>query len=210
MSKIIAQDQTLELKVFCRAISQTGINVLHYKVMGTTGNSLTDVTLANQLSQLAAPVYKAWLPTAFSYSGCRLQIIQPAPAAVYVTSTASSGFGTVVGDPLPPQSSVLVSKRSNLAGRINRGRVYLPFWSETHCDAQGVITAAGQTLAANWATQFMATITVTVGGDSVTIAPVVYNRKTGGSVFIARTVIPAQFATQRRRSQINRGDLTGP
>lgn len=210
MAAILAEGDILEGKFFCRDESQTGINVVHFYVAGVAGGSLTDQQVCTALSTLAGPLYRAWMAAGQRYSGMRLQRIRPLPAPVAVTSTVGNGAGTGGGSALPSQSALLVSKRSLFAGRANRGRAYLPFWSDAFNSADGHPTAAGLALAQAWATQFLSALNVAVGGASVSLLAVVYNRASGGSVVISNAIIRDAWATQRRRSEINRPDSTGP
>ena len=164
----------------------------------------------DSLSTTVAPLFKAMMSNQASYSGLRVQKIKPLPVTVAVVSTNGAGVGTTGTLNTPPQSSILLSKRTAFAGRANRGRMYISFPSDSYTLANGGITAGGITAATALANLLFSTITVTVGGASVTIAPIIYQKATGMSVFLTNIVIPATYATQRRRSGINRGDVVGP
>jgi len=210
MSYTIQANDVLEIKSFCRQLAQTGVNVLHYFVTGVAGGSLTDQQVVDGLSTTLAPLYKAMMSNQASYSGLRVQKIKPAPVTVAVVSTNGAGVGTTGTLNTPPQTAMLMSKRTAFAGRANRGRMYISFPSDSYTLANGGITAGGITAATALANTLFASITVTVGGASVTLAPIIYQKATGTSVFVTNIVFPASYATQRRRSGINRGDSVGP
>lgn len=210
MATNLAANMILELKFFTKKGVQSGINVRHYNVNSVAGGAMTDQQLCDAMSTTAAPLYKNYLTNGASYTGLRTQIISPLPVAAAVISTNGAGGGTIAGEDLPTAATLLLSLRTNLAGRANRGRVYLPFWSETHNSATGSPTAAAITLATNWANGLIATLNVVVGGVTVNISPVVWQRGPRTSTFVQSTVIRTEWATQRRRSLINRPDTLGP
>lgn len=57
--------------------------------------------------------------------------------------------GVQGGDAISPQVALLVSKTSGLAGRQNRGRMYIPGQSETNVDGAGVVLPTFRTTAQN-------------------------------------------------------------
>jgi hypothetical protein len=210
MAVTLAVDDTLEAKFFCRQDTQNGINVIHYRVTAVAGGSLTDTQVVALLSARVANLYRALMSASSSYEGVRLQRVRPLPQPVAVVSTVALGVGTAGGSNLPSQAAYLISKRSNLAGRANRGRTYLPFISDVFNAASGVPNAGGLAAANDWAVAMLQSFTLVVGAATVTLAPMIYNRGTGGSVFMVGFTIRAKWATQRRRSEINRGDQVGP
>lgn len=210
MAVLIAANDILEVKGFNKDATQQAVNVWHYFVSGITGASLTDQQVCTALSAQVAPLYKALQSVGSSYLGLRLQRIRPGTVPAAVISTSGTGAGTAAGGPLPSMASILLSKRTNLAGRANRGRLYLPFISDLFLSGTATVTAGGVTAATNWSNAMFATITVTIGGDAVTLQPVINNRDPAGTVFMTSVAIRDNFATQRRRSLINKGDSFGP
>lgn len=206
----LAVNDVLEIKLFTRNGGQTGINVLHYNVQTIGGGAITDQQVADAFSTFIAPSMKALMSTQSSYSGLRVQRISPLPVPVAVTSTNGAAVGTTGVDVIPAQASALISKRTNLAGRMNRGRVYLPFIALNHTTSGGQLNAGGLTAVGNWAAAAMALITIVAGGVTLTMAPVIWNRGPRTLVFVTTAVIRTPLATQRRRSLINRGDVVGP
>lgn len=206
MATLLALNDVVEAKFFNRDQAQTGINVLHYKVTAVAGGSLTDQQVVDSLSTTAAPLYKGLMSGTTSYSGARLQRVTPLPMPVAVSSTNGAGAGTAGGTPQSSQTALLITKRTALAGRANRGRTYLPFLSINFISGIGEVNAGGIAAATAYANGMFATITVVVGGASVSLQPVIFQRATLTNVPITSLVIRAAYATQRRRSFINRGD----
>lgn len=211
MAQQLLLNDIVEVKFFCSAGGiQNGINVLHYKVSGVPVPGVTDSDAAAALSTQAAPLYKAYLPTGTRYEGVRLQIVRPGlfPAAV---SVAGAGVGLIAQDRLPSQVAFLLSLRTGVAGRSGRGRVYLPFWPETYNSSTGRPEAVAVTAATNWSNAMIANLTVTVGAFSCVLSPVIMSKVGALATPIVTTVLIRQeWATQRRRSQINRPDVLGP
>lgn len=210
MATTLTAGDTLEVKLFSQNLAQQGINVLHYIVTGIAGGAMTDQTLATNLDGSFAPLYKAFLPTVCAYKGLRLQKIFPLPVAAAVVATGNAGAGLRAFDPLPSQAAMVIKKASNLAGRINRGRAYLPFWSEAENDASGFPTAGALVFADNWRNFALNTIVVVVAGVTVTLTPVIWHDATVSVTIITGSVVRERWGTQRRRSEINKADVIGP
>jgi hypothetical protein len=210
MAVILKIGDILEAKIFCSNGQQQGINVLHYRVKSFTGAAYSDAAFADKMSQSAAPLYKVYLPTACRYEGVRAQVIFPLPVQAAQVSTNSAGFGTVIADPLPSQASFLVKKNTALAGRRFRGRMYLPFWGESMSDATGRPTGPANTAALDIATLLLTEQTWGVFPDQVVLTPVLWSREFSDYQAVTGVVLRAAWATQRRRSLINKGDTIGP
>lgn len=157
-----------------------------------------------------APLYKAYLPAACSYRGTRLQILDGNPPPIAVKSTGNAGAGLVAQDPLPSQASGLVTKLTNTSGRTGRGRLYLPFWPEGTNDASGFPSAAAQVQMDNIAAVTLTPWAVVIGAVTVTVQPVLLNRALLTTIDITSWTPRGRWATQRRRSEINRADTIGP
>lgn len=197
-------------KFYCNQQNQQAINSVTMAVTGTVGAGLTDAAAVDLLSTTFGPAYKAWMSGAQFYEGMRLQVTT-VPKYPYVKSIDGAGAGAGVGTNLPSQVAVCVQLHSATFGRRAQGRVYLPFWTTTDLSQPGYLANTGATKAANWATLMIGPITVSnVGGDSVTFRPQIFSKKFGMYFDIINAVVDTSFATQRRRSNINRPDAIGP
>lgn len=103
--------------------------------------------------------------------------------------------GTRAGDPLPPNAPPIISWRTGLFGRRNRGRSYMPSGVETDQSA-GEITVGFSNALSAYATTCQ-NITASVLGD--TFEQVVFS-KTGLVVNpVTGFIVRGTLATQRRR-----------
>jgi hypothetical protein len=109
--------------------------------------------------------------------------------------------GGAGGDQLPTNVAILIQKRTGLAGRKNRGRLFLGGVAASHINMNGVpnalqasALAAVQTTADN----FLVAMTSSEGGPSCT--PMILHPAPGaqGTVVLALSV-QARLATQRGR-----------
>lgn len=210
MPNALFLNDVIECKFFCNDQVQNGINVIHYMASATVGGGVTDQDVANAMSTSVAPLYKNYLAVGNRYAGLRVQIVNPNlfPAVV---SLNGAGAGVNVSDALPPSASFLLSPRTNIAGRAGRGRTYLPFWNEDQSNVGGHPTAGAIALATAWSNGVFATLNVVVGGNSVTLTPIIWSRRAPlARNQVLNVVIRSEWATQRRRSFINKPDVLGP
>lgn len=215
MARQFQVGDTFEIKFFCNDGQQNGINVLHYNCVAIGGGGATDADATAALSAAAAAVYIPYLNVNAKYAGARGQIINPGPVQVAQISTAGNGQGVRNGDCLPPQVAFLLSPRTATAGRNGRGRVYLPFWAESESSGIGVPNVDAIDFATAWSTAMFAQLNVANGLATATLSPVILSRRQNKlPVFVTRpvtnVVIRQRWASQRRRSLINRSDTLGP
>lgn len=102
-------------------------NLLHYLVVAEEGTGASIQAIAVGFSTAAATVYKPLLPVNASYRGCLATKIFPLPSGATSGSQAGNGPGTAVGEPMPATVAGVITKQTGLAGRRNRGRVFIPF-----------------------------------------------------------------------------------
>jgi hypothetical protein len=114
-----------------------------------------------------------------------------------------SHAGTVSGDSLPPQTAILISRRSVEVGARNRGRTYLPAPAEsTQVDGEMDTTNAG-----NVSTSINA---VRIALVSAGHTPVIYNTKvsTADPVIQTNKTITLEEVDRILRSQRRRQEKT--
>lgn len=203
MASLIAAGAVLELAYATRQQAQMGYNVIHYRARVTTGQP-TDQDVVDAMDGLAAPLYKAYLPTAVTYWGTKGSVIFPLPRRAMVTQGSNRGAGTVNTDPLPKQVTLVITKQTNNAGRRYRGRTYLPFWGESQNDAGNRPTNAATAAAATIGVALLqAQVIIGVAG-TVTIDPILWHRATQTYDIITQTRPGILWATQRRRGDFGR------
>lgn len=196
----------LEITFGCTAEGQNGLNVRHAKVVAQAGAGVTDQVLAEKLSTTFAPEYKGLLSITAAYLGCKVRIMEPIPG-IPAFSNLFAGAGSQPGDILPTQVAGLIKLTSDFGGRQGRGRVYVPFPSESTSDASGDPNADYLTRLQDLGDLFVGTFTAAVALDSTTIQWVVSKSAVGKTIPLKRAVPRTHWATQRRRSEINRSDV---
>lgn len=200
----------LQISYYCTTVNQNGINVVQYRVSSIIGGGCTDAEIAAAISTLAAPVYKAYLPPTAKYSGLRLRFLEKDPLPVPVSDVSGAGVGVLAGDLMATQAAGIIEKRTNFGGPGGRGRMYLPFICEASNDLNARPNAAWLVLAAALGTVVLTAQTVIVGGRQTTLTPIIYDRLDGVRTDISSFVPGSEWATQKRRSQVNRADNLGP
>lgn len=85
-----------------------------------------------------------------SFTGVSIRNVNVANQAL-ISSTGAAKPGTSTGTALPSEVAIVVTLRTALTGRANRGRIYIPGWATTALGANDVIAAAAVTALQNWA-----------------------------------------------------------
>lgn len=210
MSTALLVGDVIQVKCYASFQQQGSINVLHYICGATTGGTVTDVAVAQQLEATFAPLYKAWLPTVCIWEGVRVQRIHPGITPVAVVNTANKGAGTVLGDPLPGLVAGVVTKRTALAGRKGRGRMFLPFFSEgaSGVDAKpGAVVKAAMQAFANAA---LTTINVVSGGANMPLTPTLFRKSGAVATPVTGNLVRDDWYRAGRRGSGNKPDRIGP
>lgn len=126
------------------------VNVLHAQLPG--GESVnaglaaawaTDLNALHDSSGLAAVQ-----PATVTIDRVGVRDLRVANQAMHEADVNSPGTGT--GDLLVRAASVVVTMRTNLAGRSFRGRSYVPGFNEAQNGADGTIAPAASAAAAAW------------------------------------------------------------
>ena len=180
---------------------QAGINIRYWKVDSFTGTEATPAQCATALDALVAPAYKPLLVASATYRGVGFRRITGVKTIQYYT-TANTGVGTVAGDQLPTQVSGLITFYSTTPGRSGRGRFYVAFPGEADNTATANAQATYVTRLTTLGNIFAISLVAPGTGGSTTLIPVLYNRKTTGTIplFPGGTVYPhSTWATQRKR-----------
>lgn len=208
MANVTAGD-AYQFTIVCRQAGQNGINVRYFLVDSTTGLVRPKQAWLDVVSGVMADKYKPLISSAAVYRGIAMRDVSIALPELLL-STAGSGAGTAIGDPLPSQSCGLITVRGPGAARHNHGRVYIPFPSEDDNAANGGVSVSYGTRADLLGTALTGTniYNILIPAFSVTgrwyIAP---NRGTGIKTFLETFTTRGFWATQRRRSLLNRSDL---
>lgn len=132
-----AVGEVFRVTFFCRATDQLAVNVRYFKCGGIVGLTPTETQVANQMDTVFAPLYKALLSANADYKGMQIQMIGPGPSRIPIFVNASVGAGAVAGNVMARQASGIATFKTALAGRANRGRIYVPFPSVADDTALG-------------------------------------------------------------------------
>ena len=185
--------------------SQAGLMVHHYECNATGGGSATDQDAVTALSTIFGPLIKPLMATTASYLGALFQILRPTLRPT-VYSTAGNGAGTALNDPLPSQTTGIITLRSNVAGRGGRGRKYIPFPAEGDNLTGQTPTAGYLTAAGSLGTALVAQRVITgMVGNTATLVPIIFRRANPvGSPLVESFTVRSKWATQRRRGSYGR------
>lgn len=207
MPTSIVTGAVIEVRPLMTTAGQLGINVLHYLCTSHTGLGATTQEIANLFNTANAARYKALISVAATFRGIGCRAIFPLPPSVEDFTTALLGVGTVAGDILPLQTCGLVKKASALAGRKNRGRMYIPFPGEADSDVNGLPTAGYITrLDSLNGSIFPGQVFIGAAGSS-TCSFGVWSRINQLFVFTPTAINRTGWATQRRRGSLTKAGV---
>ena len=140
------------------------------------------------------PLKEHYAPT-LSLTAITVRRIDPLEPTIQSYGGAFPVAGTDTGNGLPPNSSVIVSLRTENIGRSYRGRMYLPPSSEA--DTSGNLVEAD---AISIATTITAMFTQYVGEPPLTrLEGVVWSRKLELATPITDVMVDRRLRVQRRR-----------
>lgn len=207
MANLLLND-VVKVTFFNKQGSQVSQNVVHFIVDAVTGTP-TEQGVADDLSTVWSSLYADLMTDKAEYRGLRLQRVGLMPTQGVLT-TSGVGAGTLAGDALPPQTAGLIRKLTDTVGRTGRGRFYIPFPAEASSDANGRPNVSYQTSMAAFVTKLTTTTTYGPFGNNADLTPCLFKITLGiGTVKrITSAVRRADWATQRRRGFLNRGDVS--
>lgn len=193
-----------EFKIFTQAPQQVGINIRHYRVSNIVTNQVPADAMADQLATNLRPLYLSMMETLAVFAGITARKIHPLPVELESTLEGLSGPGTVLGDPLPRQVSGVLTLGTPLAGRANRGRLYMPFPAKASSDAFNVPEATYKNNLQSLGMALISSFTATQGVNSTTLTPVIWRRGPRTFTDLTRAVAQPRWGTQRRRGNYGR------
>lgn len=206
----MAVGDVYELAAYHRtADQQNQVNVTHWRVENIAGTGLGLQQIADDLSGLWGGIIQLYIPATTTYQGCKFRRVFPNPTNVIQTEQGNTA-GSLVGDPLPSNVSMLISKRSYTAPVFVRGRTFLPSPDETENDATGAPGAAYRT-SVKAAFDALYTIDQVLGSlpDQITVRNGIYRRNHSPVFYPTDYCLYRRFWTsQRRRRPISRPDIS--
>lgn len=204
---VIVTGDSLRIRFFCTQADQLSVNILHFLVGAQTGGPVDGGQLISAISQAWSGVYTNLLSLQGTYYGASMQRLTAGTWNPIADSRSGTAGGTAGVNALPKQTSGLISWRTPLAGRRNRGRVYLPFPAEDDNSITGRPTAPYDTKATQYGNTYLGGFAyATVGPPPSTtfLDPVIYHRDSGGFTPVSGFTVRAGWATQRRRGTFGR------
>jgi len=206
MAVPVAVGDVLQVRAVAFANNQISVNVLHYRVSAIAG--APDLQLMPPpIDASWAAVYKPLMSINANWRGIGVRRLTPTPTIEFQSIT-SAGAGTNAGDLIPLQMSGIITKQTGQPGRANRGRVYVPFPSETSNGASGEPTAAYVTALNTLAGILLTTQTYTHGGiNSMTLFPVLKQHGTVHITDILSARSNGKWAAQHRRGDFGRPNI---
>lgn len=201
----------IQVTVACQQGAQLGMNVVHYIVDQVQGASQTELQVATNLEAAIGPAMKPLLNNNASFYGVHVQKIKPLPPTIGATSALVSGPGTGGANSLPTEVCGIVTKRTAFAGRTYRGRIYVPFPSQTAVVvATGIPTAAYQTNLTALGAVMLAGRTIGVLPDTVHLNPIVFSKKNGSYASVTTWLARSKWGAQRRRGDYGQANTFPP
>lgn len=141
------------------------------------------------------PPLKSFYKTTTRLVRVEMRKIKPLEEIVTSWDTDLPIAGTSTTDQLAPQISVLVSLRTALIGRRNRGRVYLPSPTETMELASGAMSSSDAQTVADLFSTMMDNIQ-TAGVQAVTV----YSAANNDDNVVTSVKVDQRFRQQRKRA----------
>jgi hypothetical protein len=204
VATILAPGMILSAKIVVVDVEQVAIMNPCYLVTGIGSPPATDQDFSDAYDINVASAVKAAMCNNATYKGILTQIVEPRPQPVSVQSVAGAGVGTNGATNAPRQTRGLISYYSSLAGRGQRGRLYVPFPSTGAIQSNGSPVAGYVTLLSNLRIAIVNTTTILVGGRSASVGLCIYHRKTHNANLVAASIARTKFATQRRSGDYGR------
>lgn len=204
MAIIVAANNLLRVVWACKLNDQIGLNVRYFFVGAAIVGSPTLQQVADELDDVFSALYRDWLGTSAEYLGCSAQRVSPT-ASIPQVSTTNAGSGTGGASDVPAQVSGCLTLKTDLPGRKNRGRMYVPFPGHDMVDPPFGLTSSGSTRLTAFGTALQSAIPVVNGGDECNVAAWIVDPET----FDVRGRVTSyrandKLATQRRRGAYGR------
>lgn len=197
----------IQVTAYCSSGNQLSMNVLHYVTETKVGTGATHLEVSARFDTLWNAAYIALLSSNARYRGIGTKKIVPFPATVEVFSGINADDGGVASDILPRQVCGVITKKTGLAGRAFRGRVYIPFAAEDDNQVSGIPEVPYTARLATLANLFEDTVVAGVGGNTNSFAPVLFHRDGATYTPITECVARSIWGTQRRRGDYGRTNV---
>jgi len=169
MPQTLALGDVLRVKFHCYGRGQWTQNTIYYLVTQVTAASQTDRQVAVAVRDAVRVLYADCMSNQAQFYGVSVQRIVPEEnIPAYATDPQSGNFSSIHA---PVGLSYCIHLMTGLAGKTNRGRVFIPFIPVGELgDGQTPSVALVNALTA-LGSALIASITATTGGNSCRITP---------------------------------------
>lgn len=208
MAYVLTNGDVVRVAIFCKMANQVSVNVRYWRAGPVVGSSATDLNFITALDAAIQGHYKLLLNNKAEYLGIKGQVIFPFPKAI-VETNANQGVGTAGANALSSQTAGLIKLTTEDAGRAGRGRLYVPFPAEEDNTDEGKPSGGYKDSMDDLGAEMVTTFTVDpTMADPTLMTPVLFSLASGGHKFLTGRSVRSDWATQRRRSQINKADVS--
>lgn len=207
-TSVVAGDIVVSQVVcYSTAEQQSAVLNRYWYVFSVTGGSVTFGQIATQLDTNWNAQYLAMMPNVASYRGTRVRRVFPVVPAMaqWEAEIGNAGNGSEGSIGLPTQTCLLIQLYTDFVGKKAQGRQYVPFISSNFVTSTGIPNSAAITAGLLIAAELTSPVTVTAGGGSAVIVPILFNPVVPSTVYqLKRADVPPAFATQKRRGLFGR------
>jgi len=198
---LIADGDLLEAKLLFKSDRDGALNVRHFRaVIQGAGGTFTHAQAAQAIKTQYGPFYAPMMASVARLVFVTVQRLSPLPKTDAEFSNDVPVSGTSGSDMLPRQTCGLLSLRTGVSGRKNRGRMYIPYPSEAMNTDQAFPTAAYVTLLTAMGTNVLDDVDIGTPTAGFILQPIIYHRATNTATSIISTIAREDWATQRRRN----------
>lgn len=190
----VVTNDILQLTTACYSRGQVGLNILYYRCSAASPGALVDDIAINQ-DVAGAIAYRPGMTSQSMYYGTRWRsVTNPGFAPWFHNDNEIQG--NAMGSTLPTQVCGIITKKTDLIGRANRGRMYIPFPSDIYRTFPFETPNDDyQTLLRALAGLFLFTIV----SETWVAQPVIYHRVGMFPTDITSFAVQPRWATQRKR-----------
>lgn len=132
--------------------AKEGHNVLYGRYSGAFNGSVAQANaiLSTLIAGATWTALATFMPTATGLVRVSIRDVNTANQAI-IASTGTGALGTSASAALPAEVAAVVTLRTALTGKSNRGRMYVPNWATNALATGNVIAPAAVTALQNWA-----------------------------------------------------------
>lgn len=192
--------------IYKGATGEEAINTCYYVVTTVGGTPATDHDIAQAFDAANAGTFQSALPTDTHYDGVEVSVISFIPPGVTQKVGTGAGAGTWTSIAMGNQVSGIISWITRFAGPKYRGRIFFPFPGISAILA-GVPTSLYLAALNAVAGAIFGFTTVSVGGRTCNLLPILWHRTTRTFDYITTANLPTKFATQKRRGNYGKNRI---